>query len=97
MHQPTEQQTNPPPTPRERDALAAIVEHIREWGCPPAQRELADALGVSFRRARVLLEGLQEKGFVVIEPGQSRGLVLTVAGWRELGREPPDILPTVGG
>lgn len=50
-------------TPRQRDALDAILVHLDQHGYAPSIRELRDALGLkSTNRVFELLTGLEEKG-----------------------------------
>ena len=52
-----------PLTPRQQDALDAILVHLDQHGYPPSIRDLRDALGLrSTNRVDELLTGLEEKG-----------------------------------
>ncbi len=64
-------------TPRQREVLAFIEEHIDAHGYPPTGRELSDACGLGGPSgAQRMLQTLERKGFISRSPGRSRALAL---------------------
>lgn len=64
-----------PLTPRQRDVLAFVVEHIERAGYPPTVREIARHFGFrSTRTAGEHLDKLAIKGALAITPGVARGI-----------------------
>ena len=62
-----------PLTPRQKDAYDFICRTAGMWG--PAVREIAAGIGVSSPNAVAgLLKRLERKGYITIEPGQTRGI-----------------------
>ena len=62
-----------PLTPRQKDAYDFICRTAGMWG--PAVREIAVGIGVSSPNAVAgLLKRLERKGYITIEPGQTRGI-----------------------
>lgn len=68
--------------------LRAIDEHVKLFGYPPSQREIAEIRGRSSSAsgARVVRR-LVAEGLVQIVPGRSRGLTITRAGMKALTEE----------
>ncbi len=70
-------------TKRQREALAAIAEHIAAHGYAPTYRELADRLSLaSASNAHRLVVELERCGAIRREPGRVRALKLA-SGWRD--------------
>lgn len=69
------------PTPRQRQALAAIRDFTVRMGMPPTVRELQSMLGLaSSHGASEHLRLLLAKGLIERLPMRSRGIRLTAAG-----------------
>lgn len=68
----------PPPLPltrRQTDALRAVENHIQTYGWAPTYAELADLIGAASTTSAVrLIEHLESKGWVDVEPGTARGI-----------------------
>ena len=66
-------------------ALRTIDEHIKLYGFPPTQRQIAEATGhpSSSSGARVVRR-LQAEGLVEVTPRRSRGLRITRSGMKAL-------------
>ena len=64
------------PTPKQRAALAALVELKSALGYPPTLRELADRLGVCVNDVRQKLRRLEKCGLIERRPGAARGVVV---------------------
>ncbi len=68
----------PPPLPltrRQKDALQAVENHIRTHGWAPTYAELADLIGAASTTSAVrLVEHLESKGWIDVEPGTARGI-----------------------
>lgn len=76
-------------TPRERQALAAITEHLQHHGVPPSFRELSVRLGArSSNVATKLVAALERKGCLRRSAGLRRTLALT--------QPPPRGIPILG-
>jgi repressor LexA len=76
--------------PRQRELLHEIRAFISERGIPPTFRELAAALGVkSPSGIRQQLRALERKGYLKLEPGAKRGIILVES-------EEPNSVPIVG-
>lgn len=78
-----------PPTVRQLQVLGVIAANLRTRGFPPTIAELCAALKVrSTNGVADHLRALQRKGLIERERKFSpRALVITAAGWRELGGE----------
>ncbi len=62
-------------TDRQRQVLDFIRRAIRADGFPPTVRDIAGHLGIiSLNAIRRHLQALEKKGFIVVEPGKSRGI-----------------------
>lgn len=77
-------------SPRQREALEALGQHIAANGYAPSVRELAGLLGVTTNAATGLLRTLESKGHLRRVPGKARALV--IVGSEELGVEARDRL-----
>ena len=62
---------NPAPAPRvavltdrQREVLAAIIDHILQTGQAPTTRELADAVGIGVTAAGRFLDVLEQRGAI---------------------------------
>ena len=78
-------------TPRQLEVLVAIRQAIARTGFPPTRSELARTLGVrSANAAETHLRALARKGAIILVPGASRGIQLTVTNAEPSG------LPVVG-
>lgn len=68
----------PPPLPltrRQTDALRAVENHVRTHGWAPTYAELANLIGAASTTSAVrLVEHLESKGWVDVEPGTARGI-----------------------
>jgi len=63
------------PTPRQREALAAIRAHWRAYSEAPTRTELGAALGGITRvSAHLLVRSLADRGLVHVEPGRHRNV-----------------------
>jgi len=64
-------------TPRQKQALEAVIQITRQRGRPPTIRELGQTLGIrSTNGVRYLLAVLARKGFIRRRPRTSRGIEL---------------------
>ena len=64
-------------TPRQKEVLDLIIQHINTSGLPPTRKEISDILG--FRSANAAedhLRALERKGIIELIPGTSRGVRL---------------------
>ncbi len=69
------------PSPRQRQILELIGQHIERHGMPPTRGELALALGLRNRQGiEQHLRALARKGHIRLEPGIARGIRLTAPG-----------------
>jgi repressor LexA len=86
-----------PLTPRQREVLSFISEHIDINGFPPTRIELSRHFGFSSpNAAESHLKALDSKGVIQLERGRSRGITLTgLAGPNLPGRQRSS-LPLVG-
>ncbi|WP_420132631.1 LexA family protein [Rhodopseudomonas sp.] len=76
-------------TPRMRDCLAAIESYIAANRCSPSIEDLRTSLGLSSKgRVSVIVQALQERGYVRFKPRLSRTIVLTP---KTPGELPPHI------
>ncbi len=78
-------------TPRQKDVLKLIRQHINNTGMPPTRSEIAKALGFkSANAAEQHLRALAKKGAIKMTAGTSRGIQI-------IGRpKKPKGLPVVG-
>jgi repressor LexA len=78
-------------TPRQRQIMALIRDHIRHTGFPPTRAEIARELGFrSANAAEEHLRALARRGVIELQPGTSRGIRLLEAAEDEF------FLPVVG-
>lgn len=72
----------------DQDVLRAIDQHVRLFGYPPSQREIAAIRGLasSASGARVVRRLIAE-GLIQVVPGRARGLTITRAGMKALTEE----------
>jgi len=78
-------------TPRQRQIMALIRNHIRDTGFPPTRAEIARELGFrSANAAEEHLRALARRGVIELHPGTSRGIRLLEAAEDEF------LLPVVG-
>ena len=78
-------------TPRQREILKLIQEHMSEEGMPPTRAEIAQRMGFkSPNAAEEHLRALQKKGVIELVPGASRGIQLKDSLREQLG------LPLIG-
>jgi len=78
-------------TPRQRQIMALIRDHIRDTGFPPTRAEIARKLGFrSANAAEEHLRALAQRGVIELQPGISRGIRLLEAADDEF------LLPVVG-
>ncbi len=78
-------------TPRQREILKLIQEHMAEEGMPPTRAEIAQRMGFkSPNAAEEHLRALQKKGVIDLIPGASRGIQLKDSLREQLG------LPLIG-
>lgn len=68
------------PTPRQLDALCAIVEFIEEYAICPTHRELATALGIKRVTVTHLVGRLRSKGLIEDRTDAERACEPTGAG-----------------
>lgn len=62
-------------SPRERDALDAIIEHYRATGASPSHRDLQRALGLGYDGyVRHLVGKLRDKGFIEASHRERRAI-----------------------
>jgi len=70
--------TSGPATPRQKDVLTFIGEHIAEQGYSPSIREVAARFGYSSTRtAADLIDALHAKGHITRTRGVARSIQLT--------------------
>jgi repressor LexA len=77
-----------PLTPRQREILDLIREHIETTGAPPTRAEIAAAFGFrSANAAEEHLRALARKGAILMEEGRARGIrILMASGLPVVGR-----------
>jgi repressor LexA len=86
-----------PLTPRQREILSYISEHIDLNGFPPTRSELCDRFGFrSPNAAESHLRALDAKGVIRLERGRSRGIALTSLAAASLPAAQRGALPLVG-
>jgi len=86
-----------PLTPRQREVLSFIAEHIDKNGFPPTRSELAGHFGFrSPNAAESHLKALDGKGVIQLERGRSRGISLTPLAFANLPGGQRTALPLVG-
>lgn len=83
------------PTERQLQVLKAIDSSVREHGYPPTLREIGIAIGVrSTNGVHDHLLALERKGYVTINDGKCRSLIITAVGRALLPPAPrPDAPP----
>jgi len=59
-------------TDRETETLEFIKKYRQENDFSPTYREIGDALGVSFVRAKQIVDLMKNKGVVTYTPGKNR-------------------------
>lgn len=65
-------------TPRQRDALRVIKEHIALHDYPPTFDEIREAMGLSSKSGvKRLVDALVERGLIHMRPGRARSIALT--------------------
>lgn len=86
-----------PLTPRQREVLNYISEHIDNNGFPPTRAELSGHFGFrSPNAAESHLKALDSKGVIHLERGRSRGITLTTLAGASLPGRRRASLPLVG-
>jgi repressor LexA len=66
-------------TPRETDALKAIINHKNQYGYPPTIKELGNILGLkSTSTSARYVSALQRKGYIDFESGRPRTIRVLV-------------------
>ncbi len=86
-----------PLTPRQKEILSYISEHIDLHGCPPTRAELSTRFGFrSPNAAESHLKALDSKGVIQLERGRSRGITLTTLAAASLPAGQRTALPVVG-
>ena len=71
-------------TPTQGRYLAYIYAYTTGFGLPPAESEIADAIGVSPPSANQMMKMLERKGFIRRKPGAPRSIEILIA---------PDAIP----
>lgn len=71
-------------TPTQGRYLAYIHLYTEGFGLPPAESEIADAIGVSPPSVHQMMKTLERKGFIRRQPGVPRSIEILVS---------PDTLP----
>lgn len=70
-------QTQFPPTPRQKVLLDFLRSYMREHECAPSFSEMASGIGAKSKsNIYVLLDGLEERGFIERLPRRSRAIAL---------------------
>lgn len=65
-------------TPRLRDCYRVIENHIVVTGCSPSLEELKTALGLRSKgRVHKMVDLLQARGWITVQPGRQRSIALT--------------------
>ena len=86
-----------PLTPRQKEILRFISEHIDINGFPPTRNELSSHFGFrSPNAAESHLRALHNKGAIQLERGRSRGITLTSLARASLPGTQRNHLPLVG-
>jgi SOS-response transcriptional repressor LexA len=66
-------------------ALRIIDEHIKLFGFPPTQRDIADNLGLqSSSGGAKMVRRLEAAGLIEVTPRRSRGVRITRSGMKAL-------------
>jgi repressor LexA len=82
-------------TEKQKNALNAIYESIKETGFPPTLADLREKLKVASNQAILnFLETLEKKGFIKREEGQARSIKILPLGFKVLEKE--ILVPMVG-
>lgn len=82
-------------TQKQKEALKAIYDSIKDSGFPPTLADLRLRLGVSSNQSVLnFLEVLEGKGFITREEGQARSIRILNLGFKALGKE--KLVPMVG-
>ena len=85
-----------PLTPRQREVLDFLIEHVRSKGYPPTVREIGAHLGISGPKgAKKFLDILERKGHIRRLSGSSRAIELIGAPPRK-AQEEHFMVPVVG-
>ncbi len=72
-------------TPRQKEILTFVSDHIDSIGYPPTRNELSEHFGFrSPNAAESHLRALEHKGVIWIEAGRSRGITLTALSYPNL-------------
>src|SRR4030067_284864 len=61
-------------TKKQRKLLEFLTSYAKIFGYPPTVREIGEHFGFLWTAARGLLQALDRKGFVKINPSKSRGI-----------------------
>lgn len=82
-------------TKKQKEALLAVYESIRDSGFPPSLADLRDVLSVSSNQSILnFLEVLEKKGYISREEGQARSIKILNLGFKALGKD--KLVPLVG-
>ncbi len=82
-------------TEKQKNALNAIYESIKETGFPPTLADLREKLKVASNQAVLnFLENLEKKGFIKREEGQARSIRILPLGFKVLEKD--QLAPVAG-
>jgi len=82
-------------TEKQKNALNAIYESIKETGFPPTLADLKELLSLASNQAVLnYLNSLEKKGLIKREEGQARGIKILPLGFKEIDK--PQMAPFVG-
>lgn len=85
-------------TPRQREILDVIVEHLHQHGYPPSVREIGEAVGLrSPATVKSHLDNLRDAGYLVRDPAKPRAIRVHYEGTgANVERRPVRLIPLVG-
>ncbi|MDP2838344.1 MAG: transcriptional repressor LexA [Candidatus Moranbacteria bacterium] len=82
-------------TKKQKEALQAVYESIKESGFPPTLADLREKLHVASNQSVLnFLSVLEERGYLQREKDQARGIKILNLGFKVLGKE--KMVPLVG-
>ncbi len=85
-------------TPRQREILDVIVEHLNQHGYPPSVREIGQTVGLrSPATVKSHLDNLRDAGYLVRDPAKPRAIQVRYEGTgSDAERRPVRHVPLVG-
>lgn len=82
-------------TEKQKNALNAIYESMKETSFPPTFADLKELLGLASNQAVLnYLNSLEQKGLIKREEGQARSIKILPLGFKEISK--PQLIPFAG-